>query len=112
MIKNKKNQKPSTDIKDGNEAEGSKEKLSFLADDEQDENQLQKFSMSDVAAFKKLASYAGPHKLGLIGGLLLLMGSSLCALASARNLGALVEDGLLKSSEEASFRLAWLHINF
>ncbi len=92
------------------EVKESPEKLSFLAEDEQDENALKNFSMSDFAAFKKLSSYAGPHKWGLIIGFILLLGSSLCALISARSLGALVEEGLLVKDSEASFRFAYIVI--
>jgi len=90
----------------------SEKKLSFMSEDEQAENSLKKFSMSDIAAFKKLSSYAGPHKMGLVGGLILLLASSFCALASAKNLGALVEDGLLLKSKEASFKFALIVIAF
>ncbi len=88
----------------------SKDKLkvdkSFMLADEQDDNSLKSFSLSDINSFKRLLVFASEYKKGIITGLALIMGSSLCALFSARLMGKLVEEGLIPAAADKSYRFA------
>ncbi len=89
-----------------NKSRKVKVKKSFLLADEQDESSLKKFSLSDLASFKKLMVYARPYRKGIILGLALIMGSSFCALYSARLMGKLVELGLIPGDKSVSYNFA------
>lgn len=97
------NQKSSTPVK---------RKKSFLLADEQSEEGIKKFSLSDIASFKKILSYAHKFKFGLGFGLILLLGSSLLSLGSARMMGFLVEKGLVPKDSQTSLYFAFAVIGF
>jgi len=79
---------------------------SFLLADEQDDQSLKSFSLSDLNSFKKLLTYAAPYKKGIISGLVFIMASSLCSLFSARLMGKLVEEGLIPGIPRKSYEFA------
>lgn len=79
---------------------------SFLLADEQDDNSLKSFSLSDLNSFRRLLVFASEYKKGLLTGLVLIMGSSICALISARLMGQLVEKGLIPGDAAHSYRYA------
>lgn len=81
-------------------------KKSFMHADEQSEEQIKKFRLSDFASFKSLLHYAAPFKGGIITGLALMVVSSLISLVSARLMGLLVEDGLMAKSMNTSLMYA------
>lgn len=87
-------------------------KKSFLLADEQSEEAIKKFSLSDIASFKKILSYARDYKWGLIFGLGLLLVSSLLSLGSARMMGVLVEKGLLPKDVSVATQFALTVILF
>ncbi|MCF8058431.1 MAG: ABC transporter ATP-binding protein/permease [Bacteriovoracaceae bacterium] len=89
-----------------------KKKKTFLHADEQSEEGIRKFKLSDMASFKKLLHFARPYKSGIIFGLSLMVVSSLTSLISARMMGLLVENGLLKKSLSTSFNYSGLVIVF
>lgn len=112
MVKRKKNEsrldntaKASVKSK-GDQKKSEQVNKSFLLADEQDDQSLKSFSLSDLASFKKLLTYASEYKKGLLMGLFLIMGSSLCALASARLMGKLVEEGLIPADSSSAYRFA------
>lgn len=90
----------------------TKKKKSFLHADEQSDEAVKKFKLSDMASFKKLLHFARPFKTGIIIGLALMMVSSLASLISARMMGLLVENGLLKKSLVTSFNYSGLVLIF
>ncbi|MEC7278148.1 MAG: ABC transporter ATP-binding protein [Bdellovibrionota bacterium] len=84
----------------------SKKKKSFLHADEQSDENIQKFKLSDAASFKKIIGFAKDYKGFILLGLALMLASSLFSIASARLMGSLVEDGLLPRDLERSYWLA------
>lgn len=84
----------------------SKKKKSFLHADEQAEENINKFSMTDFASFKKILTYAVDYRIPIISGLALMVLSSLFSLISARLMGELVEKGLIVKDFSHSYKLA------
>ncbi len=84
----------------------TQKKKSFLHADEQSEENIKKFSLSDLASFKKILSYAKEYRFPIISGLSLMVLSSLFSLISARLMGELVEKGLILKDFDLSYKLA------
>ena len=73
-----------------------KQTKKYISSDEQDESQINKFKMGDLKSFIFLMDYAKSYKNQFAGSILLIFISSAIAIYSAKLMGPLVEEGLMK----------------
>lgn len=88
----------------------SQNKGSFMHLDEQDDQVVHRYKISDLKSFMNLINYAKVHRKSFIWGLILLMGSSIFVITSARLMGEMVEKGLSPGNKTAAYMFAALVI--
>lgn len=88
----------------------SQKQKSFMHLDEQDEQVVHKYKISDLKSFVNLVNYAKRHRSSFIWGFVLLMGSSIFVITSARLMGEMVEKGLSPGDKTAAYTFAALVI--
>jgi ABC-type multidrug transport system fused ATPase/permease subunit len=78
--------------------------------DEQDDSVIHKYKISDINSFVNLVNYAQEHRKSFLWGFVLLLGSSIFIIFSARLMGEMVEKGLSPGDKNAAFTFAGLVI--
>jgi ATP-binding cassette subfamily B multidrug efflux pump len=83
-----------------------KKKKEFLKADEQDDSLIEKNRVGDWKSLLSLLRYAKIYQGKYIGALSVMFLSTICAISSARFMGDLVDEGLLKGDYDSSWKFA------
>lgn len=94
------------------ESNQKKKTKAFMYLDEQDDQMIHKYKISDLKSFVNLVNYAKRHRKFFLWGFALLLLSSIFIVGSARLMGEMVEKGLTPENRSAAYFFAFWVIAF